>query len=389
MFKEYYIALKLLNLSNEVIITIMKTLELSEIKLFFESDNIMEFQYKYNLNLNRYADILNNLNLKRSKLNEAVEIMNINKRLNIKTVLYINKLYPERLREINNPPAIIYIKGKNLNKNDLKSIACVGSRKISKFGVTAIESIVKNLTMERFTIISGLAYGADKTAHEVCLKQNGRTIAVVAHGLDMIYPKEHEIMAKMILENGGTIISEYPVGTKIEKFRFVERNRIVSALSSGILMAEAKEKSGTRHTIDFALEQKKPIFVPLPVTKNEINSLNFELIENRQAIPIKYKSDFSIIVKKLGYKIKYNKEAVNNLKNNSLNNVILSLSKGTIDIDVTTLKNKNARTGFDVNKEEYMKFKNILKENNLTLREFFNILIKCVIGIYEGEKRNE
>lgn len=107
------------------------------------------------------------------------------------------------------------------------------------------------MAKENFSIISGLALGIDAESHKACLNVGGRTIAILAHGLDMIYPRENIELSKSILNNGGTLISEYPVGTKPDKFRFVDRNRIVSGLSKGTIVFETKEKSGTMHTVDY------------------------------------------------------------------------------------------------------------------------------------------
>ena len=386
MEKQYYIALYLIGVKNKILIDIMNTTPKEELKKLFKG-NLYEFEFKYNLDLKKYSESLNNKKLMNEKLNEAKKILSINKELKIRTILFKEKMYPNRLKDLKDPPAIIYLKGSNFNKQDLRSVACVGSRKISEFGKSAIESIVANLTKEKFTIISGLAYGVDKTAHETCLNNNGKTVAVLAHGLDTLYPKEHQDLAQRILENGGTLITEYPVGTKADKFRFVARNRIISALSAGVVMIEAKEKSGTNHTINFAIECNRPIFVPLPSEKKLENGLNFKLLDENKAFPVKVKNDYSLIVEQLGYKIKYDKKIIANKKNNSLDKVILRLTEKGITPDITKLALNNARTGFDVNKEDYEKFKKILKENDLSIKEFFNVIVNLVVNTYErGDK---
>ena len=117
-----------------------------------------------------------------------------------------------------------------------------------------------NLAKQDFTIISGLAKGIDSIAHRGALEANGKTIAVIGSGLDNMYPKENINLAKQIIKQKGLIISEYPLGTRASKNNFPARNRIISGLSKGVLVIEAKEKSGTLITVDFALEQGREVF---------------------------------------------------------------------------------------------------------------------------------
>lgn len=385
MEKQYYIALQLIGINNEIIINIMKSLTQKELRELFSTEDIMKYEYKYNLGILKYSEILNNNKLKQEKLDCAKKIVEKNKKLNIRTVLYIDNLYPDSLKEISNAPSIIYIKGKNILKSDFKSIACVGSRNPTISGIDATKSLVSNLAKEKFTIISGLAYGVDKISHETCLNENGKTIAVLAHGLDMIYPKEHESLAKKILENGGTLISEYPVETKPDKFRFVDRNRIVSGLSMGLLMIEAKEKSGTNHTVNFAEQQGKKVFFTTYAKETLENGLNFKLLRLNKYIAINLKSDYHIIINELGYKLKYDNSLIEKLKNKALEKLMIPLKNNNREINVK--EQIDAKTGFGVNKEIYSKFKNILKEDNLSVKEFFNAIIISIVKDYEGEDK--
>lgn len=387
MEKQYYIALQLLGIKNQVLINIMKNLNVKELKDFFKTQEVMKFEYKYNLGILKYSEVLNNIKLKQEKLDSAKEILEKNKEYNIKTILYKERLYPNRLLEIQDAPAILYVKGKNILKDDRKSIACVGSRNPTTFGIDATKSLVSNLTKEKFTIISGLAYGIDKISHEICLDENGRTIAVLAHGLDIIYPKENEKLAKRILENGGTLISEYPIGTKPDKFRFVDRNRIVSGLASGVLMIEAKERSGTNHTVNFAEEQGKKIFFPTYSKETLENGLNFSLLKFKRGIPINIKNDYFKIISTLGYKLRFDVFLIEKLKRKALNKLMIPFKDKNKELNIGIEKHVDAKTGFDVNKEVYVKFKNILKENNLSVKEFFNAIIVSIVNDYEGKNR--
>lgn len=155
-----------------------------------------------------------------------------------------------------------------------------------------MDRIVKGLVEANTVIVSGLAKGIDAESHRVCLENRGTTVAVLAHGLDTIYPKENSKLADAILENGGTLLSEYPIGTKGLKSNFVARNRLISGLSSGVIVFEASEKSGTMHTARFAYTQGKKIFCPSDNGKDgNLSSGVQKLLKTESAIPIKDASD--------------------------------------------------------------------------------------------------
>lgn len=189
----------------------------------------------------------------------------------IKTIKIKDKEYPENLKNIENPPKQIYVLGNSNILNDF-SISIVGCRLCSEYGKMMAQSIAYNLSKYNINIVSGLALGIDTNAHKGCLMNNGKTIAVLAHGLDMIYPIQNTDLANKIIENGGAIISEYPVGIKPKKENFPERNRLISGLSNGVVVIEAKEKSGALITVESALEQGKDVFA-IPGNINSINSI--------------------------------------------------------------------------------------------------------------------
>lgn len=173
--------------------------------------------------------------------------------------------YPSVLREIPNPPLAIYVKG-NLKKENPR-ISIVGTRKVTEEGKSMGREFGEKLASQGFTIVSGLAFGLDKAAHEGALEANGHTIAVLANGLNFVYPKSNELLAKKIIQKGGALISEYPVDFEPMPFRFLERNRIVSGLSRGTIVIEAPNESGSLVTARFALEQNRDVFVvPGPIT---------------------------------------------------------------------------------------------------------------------------
>lgn len=195
--------------------------------------------------------------------------------------------YPSSLKEIYDSPISLYCKG---NKNILKekSMAIVGCRDASDYGKKAAKYFAYQITKQNIVIVSGLAKGIDSYAHIGAICGNGKTIAVVGNGLDTVYPEENRNLAKNIVETGGLIISEYPLGTKPDKMNFPARNRIISGLSNGVVVVEAKEKSGTLITVDFALEQGRDVFV-VPGNINSINSVGTnELIKQGAKIVTHY-----------------------------------------------------------------------------------------------------
>lgn len=166
--------------------------------------------------------------------------------------------YPLLLRQSSAHPLFLYRRGKYVS--DETTLAIVGSRAMTRYGSSVTEALTSELTAAGCTIVSGLAYGVDACAHEVTIKAGGRAIAVLGSGIDQIYPRAHERLAQMILESGGTIYSEYPPGLKPEHFTFPARNRIISGLSQGVLVTQAREKSGALITADFALQDGREVF---------------------------------------------------------------------------------------------------------------------------------
>ena len=178
----------------------------------------------------------------------------------MKIIYQAQKEYPEKLNNIYSSPAKLYLVGDELVLNK-PSIAIIGCRDASDYGKRVAFNFAYELAKEGFVIVSGLARGIDTYAHLGAVKANGKTIAVLGSGLDKIYPAENKKLCKAIIEKGGAIITEFPMGTKPEKTNFPIRNRIISGLSDGILVIEAKEKSGTLITVGYGLEQGKEIFV--------------------------------------------------------------------------------------------------------------------------------
>ena len=172
---------------------------------------------------------------------------------------YASDLYPEKLRYIQKPPSRLYVEG-NLEILNQIGISVVGSRTNTQYGEKMCKRFVKELVKYNINIISGLAYGIDSIAHKTCLKNSGKTIAVLPSGLKNIYPPEHIELVKAIIENGGAVISEYEEFAEAEYKNFLERNRIVAGLGWGTLVVEAGSRSGTTVTARFTEEQGKTVF---------------------------------------------------------------------------------------------------------------------------------
>ena len=208
-------------------------------------DGIKE-KFAYEITSNRY----------RENLDKYLKYMNEN---NIKIITIYDKEYPDKLKVIYDPPVVLYVKGNKNILND-KSIAIIGCRMCTKYGENISKEIAYNLSLNNINIISGLAKGIDSFAHKGSLDANGKTIAVVGCGLDRVYPEENRGLFKSIIENNGAIVSEYIIGTKPIAKNFPKRNRIISGLADSVIVVEAREKSGTLITVDFALEQGKNIY---------------------------------------------------------------------------------------------------------------------------------
>lgn len=203
----------------------------------------------------------------RQRLDKYLEYM---KKNNIEIITIKDKEYPDKLKVIYDPPIVLYVKG---NKNILneKSIAIVGCRLCTKYGENIAKKLSYNLSLNNINVVSGLARGIDSFAHKGSLEGNGKTIAVVGCGLDRVYPEENKELFNDIIKKGGAIISEYIIGTKPLAKNFPKRNRIISGMSDGLIVVEAREKSGTLITVDFALEQGKNIYA-VPGNIDNLNS---------------------------------------------------------------------------------------------------------------------
>lgn len=178
----------------------------------------------------------------------------------IKLLSIFDEEYPSLLKNIDNPPKLLYLKG-NAKLLDTPMIAVVGTRKPTRYGIKVTEDFVKEFAINGLTVVSGMARGLDTVAHKTCVELSKPTVAVFGCGVDVCYPAENRGVYDSILNSGGLIVSEYRPDVKPLQFHFPERNRIICGLSKGVFIAEASLKSGSIISARYAVEQGKELFV--------------------------------------------------------------------------------------------------------------------------------
>ena len=194
---------------------------------------------------------------------------------NIRLLTVEDKEYPSLLKEIADPPLWLYLRG-DQKAFKTKTLTVVGTRKPTAYAMSVTEKLLSPTLLKKVTVVSGLAYGIDKTAHQLSVKHGGRTIAVLAGGLDAIYPADHYRLADEIINTGGLLVSEYPPLTRPKPYRFPVRNRILAGLSPLTIVIEANLKSGTLTTAKSALDYNRDLMaVPGDITRQLAEGPNF------------------------------------------------------------------------------------------------------------------
>ena len=275
-----------------------------------------------------------------------------------------DKNYPELLKQIYDPPKELYINGE-LKKSEKYPLAVVGTRKMSNYGKQTTEHFVRVLAQSGLTIISGLALGIDSLAHKTALENKTKTIAVLGSGLDDIYPKIHKNLAEKIINSGGAVISEYSPETPPYQSNFIERNRLISGLSMGVLVIEAPKKSGALITAQQALKQKRKVFVVTgriydknSIGTNELIRQGGQLVQNPEQI-----------LKELGIKSTFIKSKIREDLSKNEEIVLKILTKDPVHIDKITQKTKMP-TNEIISALTQMELKGIIKNlgNNQYIR---------------------
>lgn len=206
-----------------------------------------------------------------------------------------NEEYPAALASMKRIPPVLYYKGNIKIVNRHKNIAVIGSREASQKGLKWARETGTVVAQRGLNLVNGLALGCDTKSLEGALEAGGKCIAILPCGLDQIYPQRNKELAEEILKTGGCLLSEYPIGTKPEKYRYVERDRLQSGISQGVLVIEAKEKSGTMHTAQYAVEQYKRLACYYSRLL-ELSSGNRYLEDTGKATVIKKKEDLEVFL---------------------------------------------------------------------------------------------
>ncbi len=217
---------------------------------------------------------------------------------NVTVTSFLDEDYPQRLKHCEDAPVVLYSKGK-ASINPARAISIVGTRSATRYGKEVTESFVEGLSRSGITILSGLAYGIDISAHRACLKLNVPTIACLAHGLDRIYPAEHTNTANEMLENGA-LITDFPIGTKPDRENFPKRNRIVAGMADATVVIEAAVKGGALITAELANDYSRDVFA-VPGRVGDVHSAGcHRLIMANKAALVTSADD---ILKALGWNV--------------------------------------------------------------------------------------
>ncbi|HCD07939.1 MAG TPA: DNA-protecting protein DprA [Lactobacillus sp.] len=252
-------------ISNQIMLIMLKI-----IKLSINSDNLKS--ESFNLLKNEWG---------LEKFNQFLLLLDNHQAMKMQAINYLDEAYPNLLRTIYNPPALLFFEGNiDLLKNDC--IAIVGSRQATNYSFRCISTLVPRL-VNRYTIVSGLASGADSMANEEALVY-GKTIAVLGSGLDIAYPAKNFRLQREIAQR-GLLITEYPEGDSIEPWHFPQRNRIIAGLSQKLIVTEAKARSGSLITADLALENNREVLA-IPGRLGDELSVGCNMLIDQGATPL-------------------------------------------------------------------------------------------------------
>ena len=222
--------------------------------------------------------------LTKTKLADAENILRRCRELNFSAYDISMNEYPQRLREISDAPAVIYVSGKLPDFEEFDTVSIVGTRRATVYGIRTALSLGANLSKRDFVVVSGGALGIDCAAHRGVLQEKGKAVCVLGCGIDYDYLLENKELRNMIAATGA-LLSEYPPGTPAASHNFPQRNRIISALSDGVIVVEAPKKSGSMITVDFALKQGRDVFAVMGNVDSPYSAGSNQLIKDG-AVPI-------------------------------------------------------------------------------------------------------
>jgi DNA processing protein len=231
--------------------------------------------------------------------------------LDAQVLTWEDEAYPRHLKEIDQPPPVIYLRGRLLPEDEW-AVAIVGTRRVTAYGRQVAEDVATALARNGVTIVSGLARGVDSIAHQAALNAGGRTLAVLGSGVDLVYPPENRKLAAQIMEHGA-LVSDYALGTPPDGINFPPRNRIISGLSMAVIVVEAGDTSGALITASFAAEQGRDVFAvpgninapqskgtnrlirdgaqPLLDPQDVLEALNLTMVTEHQAVRVALPTD--------------------------------------------------------------------------------------------------
>lgn len=262
-------------MNNKYIIALLKCKGIGNARLF-------EFIKEQDFNIDKIKINLNKL-ISNDDYNNFIQILSdaeyeieANEKKGIKLITILDEKFPSKLYTISDPVLYLYYKG-NIDLINTLSVAIIGTRNPNELSKENSYKLSSNLSKQGYTIISGLALGIDAIAHKSCVENKGKTIAVLPSGIDNIQPTSNRGLAEEIINSNGCLVSEYPIGTVLNKFNYAKRDRIQSALSNVIIVPEANEKSGTMIAVNKSKKEGKPVF-QLTTNDNKLidNSIDIE-----------------------------------------------------------------------------------------------------------------
>lgn len=253
---------------------------------------ILSYIDSKNLKLNNFSEIvklLNSIGIRKVHIDinkieqEALSVIESCKKAKLKIIGIYDKEYPRKLRIIEDKPLVLYVDGDENLLNQNNNIAIVGTRNPSQQGYEISSIFAEKLTEEQCCIVSGLASGCDEAAHYGCLQASGKTVAVIPSG-HLYARKANKVLYNRIILSGGAIVSELPPNLRSQSYTFIDRNRIIAAISDGVIVIEGGQKGGTSHTVRFASSYNKPVAYTisnhLNIVQTSLSNNNIEIIDS-------------------------------------------------------------------------------------------------------------